>query len=126
LFDVDVAVQLIQVVCSCYRLLNKAEAVGLENIPTNEPVVFVGNHQLFGIDSPQMIINILEEQLGIWPRPLADHFHFSVPLWKHFLEYGGVVNGSRENAAAIMVHIRHLILTFGDATLLMHSLTVAD
>jgi 1-acyl-sn-glycerol-3-phosphate acyltransferase len=76
--------------------------VGIENIPDERPLLFVGNHTLFGLlDVPLMFFE-LWKQRGIFLRGLGDHIHFKVPVWGEFLRRVGVVDGTRENCAALM------------------------
>jgi 1-acyl-sn-glycerol-3-phosphate acyltransferase len=66
------------------------------------PLLFVGNHTLFGmIDSP-FLYQELWRTKGIYLRALGDHAHFEVPLWREFIQRCGVVDGTRDNCAALM------------------------
>lgn len=76
--------------------------VGMDNIPEDRPLLFVGNHTIYGLfDVPFMYLG-LHRQRGIFLRALGDHIHFKVPLWSDLLARCGVVDGTRENCGALM------------------------
>ncbi|MBI5311264.1 MAG: acyltransferase family protein [Actinobacteria bacterium] len=67
-----------------------------------EPALFVGNHTVYGvIDVPFMIAELWKTH-GLAIRSLGDHRHWSVPLWREFLEAFGAVRGTREITAELM------------------------
>lgn len=75
---------------------------GFENIPHEGPLLFVGNHTLFGLmDIPFMYVEMYRRR-GIVLRGLADHLHFKVPAWRGFLGSFGVVPGTREDCGALL------------------------
>ena len=85
-----------------WRLLTGPKFYGLDDIPTDGPVMFAGNHTLEGmLDLPLMVLGLWEER-GILAHGLADHFHFRVPGWREFLSSFGAVDGSRDNCRALM------------------------
>lgn len=85
-----------------WRWLTAPRFSGLEHVPTDRPVLFAGNHTTFGVlDAPLMLIG-LYDHLGLFPRSLGDHLHFAVPGWRALLERFGVVEGTPENAHALM------------------------
>ncbi len=93
---------------SAYRLLKpwrwlfNPMFLGFEHIPGHNRLLFVGNHTLFGLlDAPLLLAELWREQ-GVWPRPLGDHIHFKIPGWRELIEAFGVVDGTRENCAAVM------------------------
>lgn len=74
---------------------------GLERAPARGPALYVGNHSLYGIfDAPFLYARLLTER-GVALRALGDHLHFKVPLWSGFVTAMGVVDGTRENCAAL-------------------------
>ncbi|HVO27405.1 MAG TPA: lysophospholipid acyltransferase family protein [Candidatus Margulisiibacteriota bacterium] len=84
---------------------------GLDNIPRRGPRLFVGNHTLFGmLDAPMLFLELYTKR-KIVLRSLGDHVHFRVPLWRDVLTRYGVVDGTRENCAALMA-ARQSILVF--------------
>lgn len=77
---------------------------GLEHIPDDRPLLFVGNHVVYsGLDAVVLFDHLLREK-GIFLRPLGDHLHFKVPVWGEVLTRFGVVDGTRENCRALMQH----------------------
>ncbi len=85
-----------------WRAIARPKCFGLDNIPTRSPVLFVGNHTVYGVtDAPLMVLELYRLR-GVFPRILGDHFHFEVPLWREFLTWGGVVDGTRENCGRLM------------------------
>ena len=53
------------------------------------------------LDVPLMLLG-LHERSGVLVRPLGDHVHFQVPLWRDLLVRFGTVDGTRENCEALM------------------------
>jgi 1-acyl-sn-glycerol-3-phosphate acyltransferase len=83
-----------------YKPFLTVESTGLQSIPTDGPYLFVSNHSLYGIEMP-LLLNQLYQHKNIFPRALADHFHFATlngPIIRAF----GAVDGTRENVDALM------------------------
>lgn len=72
------------------------------NVPTRGPFMLVGNHQLLGMQDLPTLVRELEVRRRVRVRGLADHFHFTVPLWRDLLTAAGAVPGTRENCAALL------------------------
>jgi len=85
-----------------WRKLTQPTFIGLERIPAERPLLFVGNHTLFGLLDVPLMIGELWKQKGIYLRGLGDHVHFKVPVWGELLRRFGAVDGTRENCAALM------------------------
>lgn len=84
---------------------------GLEHIPSTGAALLVGNHTVLGVvDVPHLFA-------GIWAhkrralRALGHHAHFRIPGWRRFLRRAGVVDGTRENCAALF-EAGELVLVF--------------
>lgn len=85
-----------------WRALTRPVFQGIDEIPEERPLLFVGNHTLFGVlDSPLMFAELYTRR-GILLRGLGDHWHFRVPLWRDLLSAYGCVDGTRENCARLM------------------------
>lgn len=85
-----------------WRRVTRPTFVGLDRIPAERPLLFVGNHTLFGmLDVPLLFAELYQRQ-GIFLRALGDHGHFKIPVWRDFLTRFGTVDGTRENCAALM------------------------
>lgn len=75
---------------------------GLENIPTEGPVLLVGNHNLMGgIDAPLLLPEVLRRR-GRLIRGLAENVLISVPGIRHLLHRFGSVRGTRRNCQALL------------------------
>lgn len=85
-----------------WRKITRPVFVGLHRIPAERPLLFVGNHTLFGMLDVPLLFGELLERHDIFLRALGDHAHFAVPLWGDFLKRFGVVDGNRDNCAALM------------------------
>jgi 1-acyl-sn-glycerol-3-phosphate acyltransferase len=75
---------------------------GMEDVPDSRPLLFVGNHTLYGIFDIPFLFAELYERKGIFLRSLGDHGHFKVPGWRTFLSMFGTVDGTRETCARLM------------------------
>lgn len=84
------------------RALTSPKFFGLEHVPDTRPLLFVGNHTVWGILDVPFFFAALYEQKGIFLRGLGDHAHFRVPLWRDLLSRFGAVDGTRETCAALM------------------------
>ncbi|GAA3933889.1 lysophospholipid acyltransferase family protein [Litoribacillus peritrichatus] len=84
---------------------------GLDNIPNDRPVLFVGNHTIYGVLDPILILRSIHKSTGRLPRALADHMHFNVPGWTPYIESMGIVEGTREICSALMAD-RQSVLVF--------------
>jgi 1-acyl-sn-glycerol-3-phosphate acyltransferase len=83
---------------------------GLDEIPDDRPLLFVGNHTLFGmLDVPLMLIALYEER-GILVHPLGDHLHFGLPVWRDLVTQFGVIEGTRENCREAMQEGKSLLV----------------
>jgi len=72
---------------------------GWNVVPNDRPLLFVGNHTLYGIvDIPHLMVALWRRR-GIKLRSLGDHAHFKIPVWGRIMRESGVVDGTRENCA---------------------------
>jgi 1-acyl-sn-glycerol-3-phosphate acyltransferase len=85
-----------------WRKITRPKFVGLDRIPDERPLLFVGNHTLFGVLDVPLMFRELWRKKGIFPRALGDHGHFDIPVWGDFLKRFGVVDGTRENCTRLM------------------------
>jgi 1-acyl-sn-glycerol-3-phosphate acyltransferase len=85
-----------------WKLLTRPVYYGIDRIPEERPMLFVGNHTLYGLlDAPLMGAELYEKR-GIWLRGLGDFAHFQIPGWSQLLTHLGVVPGTREICAKLM------------------------
>ncbi len=85
-----------------YRSLASPVFLGLDRIPDERPLLFVGNHTLYGLLDVPFLLMELYERKGIFLRALGDHEHFKIPIWRDLLEGFGAVDGTRENCSTLM------------------------
>lgn len=77
--------------------------VGMDRVPSAErPLLFVGNHTLGGSIDVPFLYRGLHEAKGIVLRGLGDRLHFQIPGWRDLVTRLGVVEGTRDNCAALM------------------------
>lgn len=87
-----------------WRTLLDPAFLNLDRIPDNPPgpLMFVGNHTLYGmLDIPHLYFALLREK-GIWLRSMGDRAHFKVPAWREMLERFGVVEGDRDACSDLL------------------------
>lgn len=88
---------------------------GWEAIPEERPLLFVGNHTLYGVlDIPFLAAALLREK-GIVLRGLADRFHYQIPIWRDILTQIGGVCGTPDNCARLMQSGEAIIVFPGGA-----------
>jgi 1-acyl-sn-glycerol-3-phosphate acyltransferase len=84
------------------RLIVDPVFLDLDRVPDERPLLFVGNHTIYGVIDVPFLVHELYSKRGITVRGLGDHFHFRVPVWRDLLTRGGAVDGTPENCAALM------------------------
>jgi 1-acyl-sn-glycerol-3-phosphate acyltransferase len=85
-----------------WRRLVSPVVLGLENVPANGPMLFVGNHTVYALLDIPILLAELYQKRGVFPRALGDHAHFKIPLWRDLLTRYGVVDGTRANCSRLM------------------------
>jgi len=78
----------------------RAELRGAEHLPTG-PVLMVGNHATWGIDSLGLW-PLIREQTGRIPRTLGERALFNTSVGSTFAARLGMVPGTRENALRLL------------------------
>lgn len=74
---------------------------GVEGLPLSGPILFVGNHTLFGVLDVGFLFGEIFERRGLYVRGLGDHLHFEVPGWSSLVRKLGVVEGTPANCAEL-------------------------
>jgi 1-acyl-sn-glycerol-3-phosphate acyltransferase len=85
-----------------WRAVCRPEFFGFENIPQDRPLLFVGNHQIFGVLDIPLLFHELYLKKNIFLRSLGDHHHFMLPGWRDMLHRFGAVDGTPENCRALL------------------------
>lgn len=93
-----------------WRRLCNPVFLGLDQVPSDRPLLFVGNHTLYGLLDVPLMWQGLYEQKGIFLRSLGDHFHFHIPGWRRLLTAMGTVEGTRDNCRALMQAGEHILV----------------
>ncbi len=90
--------------------VTRPKVYGIENVP-DDGSLLVGNHTLYAfLDLPFMLAEIWKRR-RLAVRPLGEHAHYAIPLWRDALTACGMVRGTRENVRALMDE-RQTVLVF--------------
>lgn len=84
------------------RFYFKPTFLGTENINTQKPAMYVGNHTIYGVLDSPMLIDYLFTEHKIAIVSLGDHIHFKVPLWRDMVKKMGAIDGLQEYAQEAM------------------------
>lgn len=84
-----------------FELAAGVTLVGAERIPEQRPLLFVGNHQFFALDTPLLIAALMRAR-GVLVHGLADDLVFRIPLLRSVASHFGIVRASRDNADALL------------------------
>lgn len=76
--------------------------LGIDDIPDERPLLFVGNHTIYGVFDVPFLFLELYHRRGVFLRSLGDHLHFRVPLWRDFLTRFGAVDGTPARCGQLM------------------------
>ncbi len=93
-----------------WRRLVQPVFFGHENVPARGPAIWIGNHSLYAFADAWLMVGELYDKHGIVLRALGSHHHFRFPLWGHALAASGVVDGTRENCAALLAAGEHVLI----------------
>jgi hypothetical protein len=67
------------------HIWHRPSLTGLEHVDPSRQMMFVGNHTLCGVQDAPHILYDLARMHGVFPRTLADHAHFALPVWRDLL-----------------------------------------
>lgn len=98
-----------------WRKLVAPKFLGLDRVPAERPLLFVGNHTLYGVLDIGFLWRELLVKHDIFLRGLADHAHFRIPFWRDLMARWGAVDGTRENCAHLMAHGETILVFPGGA-----------
>ena len=80
---------------------HRARLLGTENLPRTGPMLLVGNHGLWGYETPAFF-HLLHQATGRYPQGLAERGFFKIPLVRTLLPWLGGVEGTREKSLAAL------------------------
>jgi len=83
---------------------------GHERVPCSGPAIWAGNHSLYAFADASLMVSEIYERHGIVLRSLGSHHHFRVAGWGDALTANGVVNGTRDNCAAMLRAGEHVLV----------------
>jgi len=107
----DATLDALHRVVAPWRWWTDARFTGLHRVPAERPLVFVGNHTIFGLyDLPLLYLEIWRRH-RLFLHGLGDHIHFKVPGWAQAVRYFGAVPGSRDNGRRLLA-ARESLLVF--------------
>lgn len=88
---------------------------GMEDIPDDGPLMFVGNHTLYGIlDVPFLFVELYRRRQMVI-HGMGDHLHFKLPGWRELLTRFGVVPGTRDECGRLLEAGEHVLVFPGGA-----------
>ena len=80
---------------------HRARLVGAEHLPKQGPLLLVGNHGVWGYETPAFF-HLVHQATGRYPLGLAERGFFRIPVVRTVLPWLGGVEGTRENALAAL------------------------
>jgi len=84
-----------------WRALAAPRFYGLDNVPADGAVLLVGNHSIYGLLDPPLMVEEIYDKRGRFVRSLAENAHYQLPGWREMLRRGGAVRGTRDNCRAL-------------------------
>jgi 1-acyl-sn-glycerol-3-phosphate acyltransferase len=76
---------------------HRARLLGIEHLPRSGPVLLVGNHGVWGYETPAFF-HLVHQATGRYPLGLAERGFFRIPLVRTVLPWLGGVEGTRDKA----------------------------
>jgi 1-acyl-sn-glycerol-3-phosphate acyltransferase len=89
---------------------HRARLVGAEHLPAQGAVLLVGNHGLWGYETP-VFFHLLQRATGRYPVGLAERGFFKIPVLRTVVPWLGGVEGTPENALASL-RAGHLVVCY--------------
>ncbi|KAJ3251855.1 hypothetical protein HK103_002032 [Boothiomyces macroporosus] len=82
-----------------------------DSIENGDRIVYVGNQQVYGLGTLSFVAAVYFKT-GKLVRVVTEGFHFTIPVWKHVLEYLGAIDATRVNAIDLACQSGHTILIY--------------
>ncbi|KAI8895433.1 hypothetical protein BC833DRAFT_518701, partial [Globomyces pollinis-pini] len=83
----------------------------LDSKSDESKLIYIGNQQVFGLGTLSIICSVYLKT-GKWIRVMAEPSNFSIPIWKHVIEYFGAIDRSRPDAFNQVCESGHPILFY--------------
>ncbi|MCK8499718.1 lysophospholipid acyltransferase family protein [Myxococcus fulvus] len=80
---------------------HRARLMGAEHVPARGPVLLVGNHGVWGYETPAFF-HLLHQATGRRALGLAERGFFRIPVLRTVLPWLGGVEGTKDNALAAL------------------------
>ncbi|MFL5347481.1 MAG: lysophospholipid acyltransferase family protein [Hyalangium sp.] len=91
-------------------LYHRARLLGAEHLPAQGPVLLVGNHGVWGYETPAFF-HLVHQATSRYPLGLAERGFFRIPLIRTVLPWLGGVEGTRDNALEAL-HQGNLVVCY--------------
>lgn len=88
----------------------RPEYIGLENVSSDKPALYVSNHTLLGLTDGPLYIPKLYNEKGVYLRPLTDKMQKDIPVWREIMSHYGLVVATRENCHKLMLQKQHILV----------------
>lgn len=89
---------------------HRARLVGAEHLLLGGPVLLVGNHGVWGYETPAFF-HLVHQATGRYPLGLAERGFFRIPVVRTVLPWLGGVEGTRDNALEVL-NAGHLVVCY--------------
>ncbi|WOE40436.1 lysophospholipid acyltransferase family protein [Acinetobacter chinensis] len=94
--------KIIKMISALQRYYFRPTFLGAENLNSQKPAMYVGNHTVYGVLDSPVLIDYLFTEHKIAVVSLADHIHFRIPLWREMVKKVGGIDGVQEYARQAM------------------------
>ncbi|MFW1860069.1 lysophospholipid acyltransferase family protein [Acinetobacter defluvii] len=94
--------KLLRAISALQRYYFRPTFLGAENLNSEKPAMYVGNHTIYGVLDSPILIDYLFNEHKVAVVSLADHMHFHIPIWKEVVKRVGGVDGIQEYAKEAM------------------------
>ncbi|KAJ3269925.1 hypothetical protein HDV01_000812 [Terramyces sp. JEL0728] len=82
-----------------------------ESVDNGDRIIYVGNQQVYGLGTLSFVA-VVYFKTGKLVRVVTEGFHFTIPIWKHLIEYLGAIDATRANAIDQACESGHTLLIY--------------